>query len=227
MNGEELINLANFLVGDNEDPFDDTSATDLIYLNQVREEVEAEEEWEFLKTQDRSLTTVAGYNWEDGYDLSALDYLLPTAQYPVLVDVIPYTAVPLAKRVLYKDTGLRFCIDYSEDKLYLLDAPDSGLVITLNFVKKTDDITKTTEPSWPKFHGRIAYKMAIAHLKSFDHDDVNTAKAGDLEKTEEKLMNSMIDMNSKMALANQDMSMTSDQDEIYVDSRVDVNQYRN
>ncbi len=55
MNGEELINLANFLVGDNEDPFDDTSATDLIYLNQVREEVEAEEEWEFLKTQDRSL----------------------------------------------------------------------------------------------------------------------------------------------------------------------------
>jgi len=206
MTGEEIIDLANYLIG--EEVFDDTSAPDLIFLNTKKDSIESEYEFEFLKTK-ATLTS---------NDLPT-DFLMPLGKNSLYIGVIPYNQISLADSI--GNTGMNFYIDYTTSKIYLADST-SIVGAILNYIKKTDDITNTSSPVWPKCQEIISYDMSIEYLEGLDYDPINEAKAEKLRTARTKLFNNLININSKMALTSMGMSLNTDLGSLNTDGKVDI-----
>jgi len=222
MTGEKIIDFANYLVG--ETIFDKTSADDLIFLNIQKDNIERDVEWEWLKKQDRSKSTTVGNSYLNGYDLPS-DFLIPLSKNALYVDIVPYEQIPLGDNELYKNTGQKWYIDYTANKFYITDGTTISGTITLNYVKKTDDITATSSPVWLKGHELISYDMAIEYLDGIDYDPINTAKADRLIVKRNMIYDGMINFNSKLALTSMNSQMGNNVEVVEADNKVDIYNY--
>ncbi len=146
MTGTELKTMFEELV-------DDTLDEDLTYqiMNQAKDEIEAEREWEMLKKLDSSQTASTSEK------TLPTDFLSPIILY---IGNQPQYQVPFEQQHLFSNTSLRWVLKMATGKYQLLGSPTSG---TLNFyyIYQTDDLTSGTSPVWPaKFHKLIPFKMA-------------------------------------------------------------------
>lgn len=146
--GSEIIEFFETIV---EDSLDETAA--YILMNNAKNKVEGEREWEILKKFDSSQSaSSAAKNLPDDFDRPIDGIIYVNAQ--------PYIQVPFEQQRLMQNSALRWYLDMRQSKYYLLGSNLSG-TIYFPYIYQTDDIAEGTSPVWPaKYHPLIAFEMA-------------------------------------------------------------------
>lgn len=152
LSGSELYEFFETII---EDSMDETAA--YILMNNAKNKVEGEREWEILKKFDSSKTaTTAAIDLPSDFD-RPIDGI-------IYVGSQPYIQIPFEQQRLSAHQTNRWYLDMRQSKYYLTGSPTSGQ-IWFPYIYQTDDITADTYPVWPaKFHPLIAFEMAELHF---------------------------------------------------------------
>jgi hypothetical protein len=185
MTGEEIKTMAEEILGG------DTLDVTFYYnvLNAMKNKVEDERPWMFLRALDSSQTATTGNN-------STTSRALPTAwrnTYKLLVgDDTQYFQVPFDMQHQYRNHGRYFVVDVANSTYYLLGNVGKADTIYHYYVKTTDDITSTTSPVWPtRFHHILAYEVAGYVQVGQDADDIFARMAPENKAQANMLLDSM------------------------------------
>ena len=166
MTGAQIITLFQNIVDDN---VDDDFELDL--LNNAKNELEMERDWEFLKYMDTSLTWAVS-------DVYTTAHTLPSGFLKIVSVYLsghlhPWVGVMMEHRERFKDLWGRYFIDYRQSNLHLCGVTGQSRTITLCYIKATDDLTTATSWAFPaKLHRMLAFKMAEIYQGGVDYDDI-------------------------------------------------------
>ena len=145
MTGTELITLLESFVDDELD-----QDTALALLNNAKDKLESERDWSFLKTSSSSSATTAAITLPSNYSRTIAIY----------VGTTPYLQIPFEQQRLFVGSGGHWYLDLASNALYLTGSNLSGTMYHY-YIKKTDDLTTSTEPVWPsRFHKLLAFDAA-------------------------------------------------------------------
>lgn len=163
MTGQEIKDLFENII---EDSLDED--TFLALVNNVKEIIENERDWEMLKVLDNSKTATT----------SAID--LPTSPaysrtLGIFVGSTPYHQIPFEQSKMLEQSAQRWYLDLRNSQYYLLGNLTSGTVNHF-YIWATPDLTLATSPVWPRFHRVLAF--AAAEL-FFAVDQTENARAMD------------------------------------------------
>lgn len=130
--------------------------TDFTYslMNFVKDKVEMMRDWEFLKKLDE---TKSGSGWQT----LPTDFLSPVWLF-CGTDNMPYQQIPFEQIPSFdvSNSDRKWVIDWRGSRYKVLNSSEAR-AHRLVYLASTDDITSTTEPSWPaKFHKIIGTLMA-------------------------------------------------------------------
>ena len=198
MLGSEIINFFHNII-------DDTLDSDFEYelLNNAKEEIESERDWEMLKKKDATLNG----NTNGNYDT---EYALPDDFFTIRKIVLGETLlspIPFEEQIRYKDISNRYFIDHANSKLHICGTISEADTIYIFYNYETDDIASGDSPVWPdKFHKLIAFKMAELYFRGIDSDSVNRTMAPQQQKQAELLQRAMVQWDMKLKLAAMDYS---------------------
>lgn len=197
MTGAVLKTMAEEILGG------DTIDSTFFYqvLNAMKDKVEDERPWMFLRALDSSQTASTGNNY-------TTSIALPTAwrsTYKLLVGTDqPYVQVPFDQQHLYRNNGRYFVVDVGNSVYYLLGNVGTADTIYHYYIKTTDDVTSSTEPTWPsRFHPILAYEVAGYIQLGQDADDIFARMAPENKAQATLLINSMRSWDSNLQLAAQ------------------------
>lgn len=166
MTGAQLKTMTESILGG--DTVDETFFYDV--LNGVKNRIEDERSWMFLRTLDSSDTASAGNNATTSHALPSdwkYTYKLQVG------DDLPYFQVPFEQQYTYRNHGRFFTIDVGNSVYYLLGNVGKADTIYHYYLKTTDDIASGTEPTWEsRFHPILAYETAGYIMLGQDADDI-------------------------------------------------------
>lgn len=181
MTGDELHTMANTLV-------DDTIPETVFYqlLNAAKNKRERARNWQFLKKVDTSKTANSGDTYTSYKSLPS-DFRLDLELFR---GTTRYAPIPVERSVIYKDSPLKYYVDYANSRFALCGVGGQDETITLVYIYGTDDIASGTSPVWPAdFHPILAYDVAAQYQAAMDADETsarmsaaNRALAAELEK---------------------------------------------
>lgn len=122
-------------------------------INNAKDNLEMEREWEYLKKVDETATSSTTAK------SLPTDFSLPLKLY-VGNDTTPYYQIPFEQKHIFTGNSRSFYIDMLNDNYYLINPP-SGDTIYFYYLYQTDDITADTSPVFPaKFHKLLAFDAA-------------------------------------------------------------------
>lgn len=169
---------------------DDTIDTTVAYqlMNNAKNKIEGERDWEMLKKVDSSLSASnAALALPTDYDHTVNLY----------VNTTPYIQVSFDQKFLFQNAALRWYLDMANSNFYILGSNISGTVNHV-YIKTTPDITSSTSPVWPnKFHLLLAFEMAIIYF-AIDQGLKVFSWETDWAAQYQTLKNSMIDWDVKL-----------------------------
>ena len=181
----------------------DTIDTTFFYqvLNAMKDKIEDERPWMFLRSLDSSRTATVGNN-------SATSIALPAAwrsTYKLLVgDDIQYFQIPFDQQHLYRNHGRYFVVDVANSTYYLLGNVGKADTIYHYYIKTTDDVAAETSPVWPtRFHPILAYEVAGYIMLGQDADDLFARMSPENKAQAVMLLDSMRAWDSKLQAAAQ------------------------
>lgn len=156
LNGQDIVDKFNNLVDDQLDAGDDFA---LQLANDAKDEIEGELKLKICQALDESKSTTIGQTYITAKTLPT-DFLNFSKPY-IFVGTIKYYQVNLDDKQKFKDSPYKFYYDPS-DGIHLCGTQNSVQVISIPYIKSTDDIELDTYPIWPKeFHALIPMRMAI------------------------------------------------------------------
>lgn len=164
MTGSQLLTFLQDLI-------DDTIESDFAYnlLNQAKDLIETERDWEMLIKENSSNTTTVGNTFTTAITLPT-DFLNAV---DIFVGDYQQLPIPFEKQRDWKDIDRRYFIDYANTELHLCGTVGTSETIYIYYIYKTDDLTSSTSPVWPsKFHKLIAFKAAALYFAAIDADDL-------------------------------------------------------
>jgi hypothetical protein len=166
MTGAEVKTMAEEILGG--DTIDETFF--LYVLNSVKDRIEDERPWMFLRKLDSSLTATPG----NGYLTSKA---LPTdwrRTYKLLVGPDrQYTQIPFDQQHLYRNSANYFVVDVANNAYYLLGNIGQTETIYHYYIKTTDPLTTGTSWTAPtRFHQLLAFEVAGYIQVGQDADDI-------------------------------------------------------
>lgn len=157
-----------------DDSLDQT--TEYMLANDVKDTLEADDEWAILKALDESQAATAADTYKTFHPLPA-DFGLPS-QRGIYVgsDMIPYRQVPFEQRERYKDVVHLYYIDMANNQYALCGANNPGGTIHF-FYQKSSPVLAKGGPAWifpARFHPIIPQLMAEM-FPSIDQPDKSRA----------------------------------------------------
>lgn len=166
MTGTEIKEMAEVILGG--DTIDETFFINV--LNSVKDRIEDERPWMFLRALDSTKTASVG----NGYNTSIA---LPTAwrrTYKLLVGQDrQYTQIPFDEQHLYRNSSNYFVVDVANSVYYLLGSIGKAETIYHYYIKRTDALTTATSWTAPtRFHQLLAYEVAGYIQNGQDADDI-------------------------------------------------------
>ena len=166
-------------------------------LNAVKNKIEDERPWMFLRALDSSKSSATGNNY-------TTSIALPTAwrsTYKLLVGTDQlYTQVPFDEQHLYRNTSGYFVIDVANSVYYLLGTIGQANTIYHYYVKTTDDIAAATSPVWPtRFHPILAFEVAAYIQLGQDADDLFARMSPENKLQASTLLNAMREWDARLA----------------------------
>lgn len=154
MTGAELKTFVEGLVND--------SPSDTWFynaLNAVKDRVECERNWEFLKKLDTSKTHPAGTTSSTTYVLPT-DFGLPLRM-SVGSDVSYRSLISMGDSRLLRDDNGSWFIDWANETFSFTGIESTGGTVYLLYTRFTPDIDAGTSPTWPdRFHRLLGYETA-------------------------------------------------------------------
>lgn len=178
-----------------DDAWDETATLQL--MNQADAVIRSEREWEILKKIDASKTASPGDTYLSMKDLPT-DFDRAVSIVPLRVNRTPYLPVRFEEREGFRDTPLRWYIDYRARQFALTGGIGSAQTIYLPYIYKpldlalSADATHLDAPVWPsQFHVILAYKMAEIHSLSIDTDDIAAKQGPQQLRAYRELLNAM------------------------------------
>lgn len=166
MTGAEIKTMAEEILGG------DTITEDffLNVLNSVKDRIEDERPWMFLRALDATQTAGVGNNYATSKALPA-DW---RRTYKLLVGQdLQYTQIPFDEQHIYRNNGNYFVIDVANSVYYLLGNVGTASTIYHYYIKRTDDITTATSWTAPsRFHQLLAFEVAGYIQNGQDADDI-------------------------------------------------------
>lgn len=150
--------------------------TEYELANDVKDAIEADDEWAVLKTVDESQTASASDTYLTFHPLPG-NFGLP-AQGGIYVgnDIIPYLQIPLEKRQQYQSTTHRYYLDMANNQYALCGSSNPGGTIHF-FYQKSSPALAAGGPGWifpPRFHPIIPKLMAEMY-PAYDQPDKSRA----------------------------------------------------
>lgn len=129
---------------------------DLAVLNEILNELYGERRWYFLKTYDDTKTKSLGVEEIDmPTDLSDIEELF------IGSNRVPYTRIPMEKRVELRDVEGYFWLDFVNRKIKFTGSPTDTGTVYLNYWYLPAELEATDSPVFDqKFHLYPAYRMA-------------------------------------------------------------------
>jgi len=166
MTGKELKVMAQEILGG--DTIDDTFYYGV--LNSVKNRIEDERPWMFLRKLDATQTASTGNGYTTSIALPA-DW---RRTYKLMVgEDRQYTQVPFDTQHLHRNSANNFVIDVANSTYYLLGNIGRAETIYHYYIKTTDDITQDTEWLAPsRFHTILAFEVAGYIQNGQDADDI-------------------------------------------------------
>lgn len=176
-------------------------------LSTVQAKIEAKREWNILKKQDNSETSLTSDTFQTQKTIP-VDFLFWQSEDPIVLvdnnnpsDFVTYKEVPFAKRFLYQYQVYRFFCDYAAGKLYFGGNTDRTYTIYKNYIYQAPAITPATSWVFPdKFHPILAYGVAALHKLGVDFDDINKFSGDDNAKTFNELLKLMDSWDSRLSV---------------------------
>ena len=164
MTGQNILDLFHNLI---DDTVEGDFALDL--MNNAKDILESERDWEMLIKEDATNTTTVGYTFANAITLPT-DFLNVVGIFVGDYEQLP---IPFEKQRDWKDSQARYFIDYANKELHICGKVGTSETIYIYYIYQTDDLTADTSPVWPaKFHKLIAFKMADIYFQSIDADDL-------------------------------------------------------
>lgn len=166
MTGETIKTMAETILDG--DTIDETFFYQVV--NAMKNKIEDERPWMFLRALDSSQTATTGNN-------SSTSRALPTSwrnTYKLFVgEDQQYFQLPFDQQHLYRNHGRYFVVDVANSTYYLLGNVGKADTIYHYYIKTTDDIASATSPVWPsRFHPILAYEVAGYIQLGQDADDI-------------------------------------------------------
>lgn len=198
MTGAEIKQFFENLIDDN---LEENFAYDL--MNNAKDEIESDRDWEILKKLDSSNSTTVGGTYSTEYSLSS-DFFTVNK---IFIDELEYKPVMFEEQLTYKDSSHRYFIDHRQSKLHLCGKVNTSKTIYIFYIYNTDEISATTSPVWPaKFHKLIAFKMAELYLGGIDSDEYNQMITPQQRKQAEMIYQGMVSWDTQLKLNAMDYS---------------------
>lgn len=159
-----------------DDALDET--TEYFLLNEVKDDLECDEEWKILKTLDETQSANPGDTYLTMKTLPA-DFGLPSQDgIYVGTDVLPYIEVPFEDRIRWQFASHRYYIDEGSGTYAICGSPNPGGTIHF-FYQKTSATLAKDGAAWifpARFHPILPMLMV---RKFFAIDQPDKARAWD------------------------------------------------
>lgn len=185
----------HILVGDT---LDTTAEEDL--LNEVKDELEADDDWVILKAIDTSQTAAVADDYLTMKTLPA-DYG-EVSQHGIYVgnDQLPYLQVPFEDRMRFKDVTHRFYIDEGNGQYALCGKVSQAGTIQFPYKKSSRALTVSGNETWvfpARFHKILPYLMAIKYF-AIDQGDKSRAYDDRWDIHSDKILSTMRRWNARL-----------------------------
>lgn len=195
-----------------ENIIDDTIGSDLFIdlVNDMKDEVEDDREWEILKKIDSSKNALASDTYLTMKDLPT-DFRTPMNKIHVGTE-LEYKPVPFEQRYLYKNSSRLFYIDFANSQFAIIGAPGSTETIYMPYIHLTDEVTALTDDLdtvWPfpsRFQKRLGYDIAGFYTAGVDYDDIYARMSPEHKLMANRKRKQMENWNNKLALTAMDYS---------------------
>lgn len=149
MNGQALIDFFEEIV---EDSIEETAG--LLLLNNAKDKVEGEREWEMLKAIDTS------QSGNPGTKPLPDDFNRPVDGI-IYVGAVPFIQSRFEQQALMAQSACRWYLDLRNSQYVLLGGSSSGAIVSFPYIYQTADVTAQTSPVWPeRFQKLLAFEMA-------------------------------------------------------------------
>lgn len=166
----------------NEIQIDTTLFSTFLDVAQMR--VEGIRPWVILRGQDNTQTASQGDTFLTSKNL-ATDFREWYDESPIqLVDSnnnpIGLVEVPFADRFQYRSSGGRFCVDYPNNKIYLLGNLTQSYTIYQNYIKVSTLVSTSDTTSWvfpERFHKILGLMIAEMWKNGIDYDVFTNSQA--------------------------------------------------
>jgi len=166
----------------------ETTAFDL-FLEIAQMRIEGLRPWVILRTSDTSQTVSpaeplsVSYNFPtdfaEFYDEEESCQLVDSNGNPITLKEIPY-----AQRFRYKNANGRFCVDYANNKIYILGNINGTFTLNINYIGISTLVSIDDNNMWifpPRFHKILGLMIAIMWRKGIDYDVFNQPLADNQE----------------------------------------------
>lgn len=201
MTGAEIVAMFEGMV---DDSIDSTLAYQL--LNNAKNKVEGEREWEMLKKLDTSASAASS------------PITLPSdwnRTISIFVGTTEFFQIPFEQQKQFSGSGRHWYLDLKNSRYYFTGSP-SGTVNHF-YIYQTDDVTAGTAPVWPaRFHPLLALEMAELFF-SIDQGERNFTWDDKFLVQKTLLKNAMVDWDVKLgkrAIENAAFQLTTGDDSI-------------
>lgn len=176
LSADQIISQFETMVADSVD-----QTTELFLLNEVKDTLEAEREWEWLKALDTSQSATTGDTFQTPHTIPA-DFARPSSRgIYVKGDRIPYRQVRFESQLDFQDITYAYFFDFRNNKFYLCGKP--GLSAPIQFFYQGSspylDLAANGGSPWifpARFHPILVYRMA---KKYFAIDQGDKARSWD------------------------------------------------
>ena len=198
MTGTEIIAFFHNLI---DDTIDGDFALQL--LNNAKEEIESERDWEILKKEDSSNTFSASESYADAKSLpSDCDRI---RKVNLGDDNNEYVGVALQDKYKYKEVSGMYFVDWANSNMHICGTVAGTKTIHLFYVMSTSDIETGTEPAWPGKYKKIVskligFKMAELYLAGLEADDITAKMTPEHIKRADILMQILISWDARLKL---------------------------
>ena len=221
MTGQQVIDFFENLVNDAPDV-----DFEIDLFNDAKDVIEAMRDWEILKNVNTSLSWATSDTYLTAHSFASFSpkILTPVAVWAGDDEIF---GTPFEKRLLYKDSGRHFYIDWRNENIYFTGTTSAAKTISFFYVEQTTDLSAgnlslVTLIVWPaKFHKLIAFVMAEL-FSGVDADDITFRSAGLKDKRAQLILDGMIHWDDRLKRSALDHSIKErrrviSQDQIDID----------
>lgn len=169
-------------------------------LDACQTEVESIRPWVLLRAEDSSQQATSSTTFQSSFLLPA-DFKEWYGRTPIMLvdsdyNPIPISEVPFKDRFQYQKSGARFCVDYPNNKLYILGTLEKTYTIYMSYIKNatliSSSATQTWVSGWKNYTKLLALMMAEKWKNGIDYDVFSDAQANQQGKQAQALLQSMI-----------------------------------